>query len=139
MNVIWKRPDGFHGASPQDFLVVDVGNQSRLWLHKSDHKNFPFRISGGWKEAEASQQLNNLVNLLPKNSKDWVDHLLVKYNDSMADDAKVFLDDLKNWTSGLKNHLKGDTWEVDIMRNALNVLVEKLDESRESFLKRASH
>ena len=26
MHVIWKRPDGFHGADPSDFMVVNLGN-----------------------------------------------------------------------------------------------------------------
>ena len=54
-SVIWKRPDGFHGANPSDFMVVDIGSESRLWLHKSDFENFPFRISGSWSGEKDSK------------------------------------------------------------------------------------
>ena len=67
MHLIWKRPDGFHGASPTDFRVVDLGGRSRLWLHKVDRDQYPFRIAGGWEEKDGSVLLNNLIELIPGN------------------------------------------------------------------------
>ena len=40
MHVIWKRPDGFHAASPADFEVVELTSSAKLWLHKRDQENF---------------------------------------------------------------------------------------------------
>ena len=50
MNVIWKRPDGFHNASPSDYVTVDITSNAKIWLHKRDQENFPFRVSGDWQE-----------------------------------------------------------------------------------------
>ena len=71
-SVIWKRPDGFHGAAPEDFVVVDIGGESRLWLHKTDHDNFPFRVSGTWQGEDLSKKVNKLVNLISKQKKEWL-------------------------------------------------------------------
>lgn len=119
MHVVWKRPDGFHDADPADFMVVNLGNRSKIWLHKRDHSWFPFRVAGGWQESEATQRLNSLVNLLPKDDKAWADALSKLYDDSMGDDPTRFLDDISRWLVDLRNHLKGDTWELDIMGQAL--------------------
>ena len=119
MHVIWKRPDGFHGADPSDFMVVELSSSSKLWLHKKDSVWFPFRIAGGWQEQESTQRLNLLVNLLRKPEQDWVDALLKIYDDSMGDDPNKFVDDIQSWLIDLKGHLKGDTWEMEIMAQAL--------------------
>ena len=34
MHLIWKRPDGFHKSTPDDFTVLDIDSSSRIWLHK---------------------------------------------------------------------------------------------------------
>ncbi|MEZ4741934.1 MAG: hypothetical protein R3B45_05725 [Bdellovibrionota bacterium] len=52
MHVVWKRPDGYHGASPSDYRVVEINESSNLWLHKRDTDWFPFRVSGGWKDVK---------------------------------------------------------------------------------------
>lgn len=135
MHVIWKRPDGFHGADPADFIVVNLGNHSKIWLHRKDDQHFPFRIAGGWQESEASTRLNRLVNLLPKDEKAWVDALLRIFNDSMGDDPARFVDDIARWVTDLRNHLKGDTWELDIMNQALSEVAGKLSSARDAFLK----
>jgi hypothetical protein len=138
MHVIWKRPDGFHGADPADFQVVDLGGQSRIWLHKRDHAHFPFRISGGWQETEATTRLNMLVNLLAGTDRTWSDTLLKIFNDSMGDDAARFLDDMRRWVGDLRAHLKGDTWELDIMNQALTQVEARLGAVRSEFLERAA-
>ena len=71
MKVIWKRPDGFLGSDPSDFSVFEMASKSKLWLHKKDHENFPFRISGGWQDEESTRKLNVLVNLLSQNEESW--------------------------------------------------------------------
>lgn len=134
MHVIWKRPDGFHDANPADFMVVNLGNRSKLWLHKRDHSWFPFRVAGGWQESEATQRLNRLVNLLPQDDQAWVDALLKIFDDSMGDDAARFIDDLTRWVLDLRNHLKGDTWEIDIMSQALAEVGERVGRTKVPFV-----
>lgn len=126
MKVIWKRPDGFHGAAPADYTVIDVGGKSKIWLHKTDAKNFPFRISGGWQDEDATARLNRLVNLLNKEPREWVTHLKKAMDDSQAENASVFLRDTKDWLEQLKSKLKGDTWETTIMMEALSEVIHKI-------------
>ena len=137
MHVVWKRPDGFHGAAPTDYEVFNLGGHSKLWLHRSDHSHYPFRIAGGWQESEATKRLNNLVNLLPKKDPDWLSTLQSLFNDTMADDAGKFIDDLIGWIIDLKQHLKGDTWELEIMTQAVEEVAERLKDVRPAFLKAA--
>ena len=137
MHVVWKRPDGFHGADPADFMVVNLGNRSKIWLHKRDHAWFPFRVAGGWQESEATQRLNKLVNLLSQGDDAWVDALSKLYDDSMGDDPARFLDDISRWLVDLRNHLKGDTWELDIMSQALAEVEGRLAKVRDDVLKAA--
>jgi hypothetical protein len=130
MHVIWRRPDGFHGADPSDFVVVNVGNHSKLWLHKRDHEHFPFRITGGWQESEASARLNALVNLLAKDPAAWTASLAKMFHDQLGEDPISFINDLVSWTQDLRHHLKGDTWEVEIMDQALTEVVSRLESSK---------
>ncbi|MBC7661505.1 MAG: hypothetical protein H7249_17550 [Chitinophagaceae bacterium] len=134
MHLIWKRPDGFHGASPTDFRVVDLGGRSRLWLHKVDRDQYPFRIAGGWEEKDSSVLLNNLVNLLESDDKAWLEYLDRAMDHSLKEDRKVFIDDLLSWLTELQLHVKGDTWETEILREALTVLSERLGVLRERFM-----
>jgi len=126
MKVVWKRPDGFHGASPTDFKVVELDGHSKIWLHKSNHDWFPFRIAGDWGEEEATQKLNRLVNLLDAEKSQWVNYLAETYANSSAEQPKTFINDTLNWLSVLKTNLKGDTWEIDIMTKALSLVEEKI-------------
>lgn len=134
MHLIWKRPDGFHGASPTDFLVLELGGHSRLWLHKSDKDQYPFRIAGGWEEKDSSVLLNNLVNLLPYKEQDWLTYLHRALDNSMKDDPKAYIDELVVWLNDLKSHAKGDTWETEILREALGTIAERLAGLREHFI-----
>jgi len=127
MHVIWKRPDGYHGASPTDFRIVEVGgNKNRIWLHNSDNQWFPFRISGGWQEQEATQKLNQLVNLLGSSDEEWVKHMSSMYHHSMSDDSKKFFTELANWLTDLKQHIKGDTWELEVLSSTLDDVAKKV-------------
>ena len=126
MHVIWKRPDGFHGAEPEDFRSVEIEGRAKIWLHKSDHSNFPFRISGGWQETEATTRLNHLINLIGSDDKNWVDCLSTIYNDSMKDEPEKFLSETTRWLGDLRGHLKGDTWEVDIMNQVISTVIDRI-------------
>lgn len=129
-NVIWKRPDGFHGASPTDFKVVHLSNQLKIWLHLRDQTNFPFRIAGGWQEEESTARLNRLINLLDQDDPVWRDALVKIFDDSMGDNAVKHIDDLVLWITQLKSYLKGDTWELEIMGQALDDVIGHLHQAR---------
>jgi hypothetical protein len=137
MHLTWKRPDGFHGASPSDFRVVDLGGRSRIWLHNNDRDQYPFRIAGGWEEKDNSVLLNNLINLLEESDKRWLEYLNRALDHSIKEDRKVFVDDLQSWLSELQQHVKGDTWETEILTEALSVLKERVGELRERFIANA--
>jgi hypothetical protein len=126
MHVVWKRPDGFHGSKPSDFDAVSVGGRANLWLHKKDHEHFPFRVSGDWKEDEASKKLNRLINLFGQPRESWVSHLNGLYAHGNFDDSKSFVTDLDAWLHRLQDHLKGDTWEVEIMNQTLLELRQQI-------------
>ncbi|MGE0172771.1 MAG: hypothetical protein AB7T49_08300 [Oligoflexales bacterium] len=138
MHVIWKRPDGFHEASPSDYSVFELNGHAKLWLHKKDKDQYPFRISGGWEEGDSTVKLNNFVNLLPQPDKDWVSYLVNIYNNSMKSDAETFFNEKVAWLNGLKSHLKGDTWEVDILEQAIELTKKKLESVKLKFLEQVS-
>lgn len=119
MKVIWKRPDGFHGAKPSDYYVVQVANNANIWLHKSDSDNFPFRISGGWQDEEATSKLNQLVNLLGKPEDAWLSYLVNDFHHSHAENGDLYLQNLDKWLAQLLGNLKGDNWEIIIMQEVL--------------------
>lgn len=119
MFVVWKRPDGYHDATPEDFKVVTLENRARIWLHKTDRSWYPFRIAGGWQESEATQRLNGLINLLGDDESERLENLRHTFHNSMSDDSGVFVTEQVKWLTELENHLKGDTWEIDIMGQVL--------------------
>jgi hypothetical protein len=135
MKVIWKRPDGFHEAAPSDYSVVEVSENSRIWLHKKDKENYPFRVSGGWADEDASQKLNHLVNLIPKSSKEWVSYLTELFNHSSTDSPENFLKKEMEWLDELGKNLKGDTWELEIMSETLKTLKHRFEKYTQEFLK----
>lgn len=126
MHVIWKRPDGYLSASPQDFRVVEIGKSGRLWLHRTDREWFPFQVSGGWQDAESTQRLNQLVNLFGIDDKDGLLILNKLLDHSRVEDLKNFIEEEINWIATLKPSLKGDTWEVEILANVFDELTKKL-------------
>lgn len=138
MFVVWKRPDGYHDATPSDFHIAEVGNRARLWLHKSDHEWYPFRISGGWQESDATRRLNGLVNLIGERDEKWSDFLVNAFHHSMTDDPRAFLADQAKWLGDLKGHLKGDTWEVEIMTQVLEEVSSRLGGLEAKFVAAAS-
>jgi hypothetical protein len=48
------------------------------------------------------------------------------FHDQMGDDAAKFVDELSRWVIELRSHLKGDTWELDIMNQALTEVIERI-------------
>ncbi len=126
MKVIWKRPDGFHGAKPSDYYVVQVANNANIWLHRSDRDNFPFRISGGWQDEEATCKLNRLVNLLGRTQAEWLEYLRQDFHHSRAESAEAYSQALNAWLTSLQSNLKGDHWEIIIMEEVLQDLRQQL-------------
>ena len=126
MHVIWKRPDGYLSASPQDFRVVEVGNSGRLWLHKTDREWFPFQVSGGWQDSESTQRLNQLVNLFGTDESEGLQSVKKLLDHSRAEDLKSFLEQEMIWVATLESCLKGDTWEIEILANVFLELNKKL-------------
>lgn len=135
MHLIWKRPDGFHGASPADFTTIDLGQETRLWVHKTDKDQYPFKISGSWEENEATVRLNNLVNLVPEPKKKWVDHLINLFSHTMKDNSQEFFNDLMEWLNELQQNIKGDSWEVEILKQSLAATEKRLLDAKDDFLK----
>ena len=135
MHVVWLRPDGFHGAVPTDYKVVELGGAGRLWLHKEDTDGYPFRVSGGWEDEDASKKLNGLVNLISQDAESWVVYLRDAFSHSMGDDPAKFYGDLGDWLIELDSHVKGDSWEVDIIRQAFVELKANLGRVEPAFMK----
>ncbi len=126
MNVIWKRPDGFMGAKPEDYQTLDLGGHSNIWLHKSNQNSYPFRVSGGWEEDKQTRRLNRLVNLLAVEEDQMRTFLEQEFEHSMASDWEGFKAELGSWLGELKNVVKGDTWEVEIIAKALEQVEERV-------------
>jgi len=135
MNLIWKRPDGYHGATPSDFTTISIDGHSKLWVHKTDHDTFPFRISGGWEEEEQSKKLNNLVNLIGKPDTEWVLYLSKIYADNLDDDPKQFSANIITWLDELSSLIKGGNWEIEIIKKAIEGIKLKLIAINDNFVK----
>ncbi len=138
MHVVWKRPDGFHDATPQDFYTIELAGHSRIWLHKTDRDWYPFRVSGGWQESEATKRLNRLINLLNQPQESWIEQLSKTYHHSMADNPEEYFQNVVTWIADLKGHLRGDNWELDIMNQTISEVERQLNAAKEAFLKAVS-
>jgi hypothetical protein len=95
---------------------------------------FPFRIAGGWQEREATQKLNQLVNLINSPPDEWAKHLAYVFDHSMHDDPTKFFDETLTSVQQLKPHLKGDTWETEIMSHVLDEIAVQMSTSKGKFL-----
>ena len=126
MHLVWKRPDGFHKANPNDFMVVDIDSHSRIWLHKKDCENYPFRVSGGWEDEEGTQRINQLANLLAQPEKNWEKTLETNFANSKQETYIAFLQHLDLWLDKLQVCAKGDTWEIEIITRVLQELKARL-------------
>ena len=117
MHVIWRRPDGFHNSHPNDYILQTVAKNSNLWLHKKDRDFYPFRISGGWQDEDATKELNQLVNLLRGSYADWLKWFKVCYFESPKDNFNDYIKDRTLWLESLLDCLSGDKWEIQITYN----------------------
>jgi len=136
MKVVWKRPDGYHGATPSDYRVIKINEDSNIWLHKKDSEWFPFRVSGGWQDEDATIKLNSFINLIGKEDSEWLDHLTNNFGHSEAKDAETYYKETLIWFSELKNNLKGDTWEIEIMATVISITEKNIADSHDGFIKK---
>ena len=97
MHVVWKRPDGFHSVSPSDFRVAEINSTARIWLHKKDTENYPFRISGGWQDEEATKRINTWINLVGEPAEKWLEKLLIEHSNSSIDEPAKFTAKLREY------------------------------------------
>lgn len=131
MHVIWKRPDGFQNALPDDFRRIALSNGAHLWLHRHELDWYPFQVSGDWEGQDQTKRLNRLVNMLDAPFSSWKSYLEQlsdnefgeKESQSVVEMASV----LKQWVSELEQSAKGHTWEIEIVRCALKDIIIKLD------------
>lgn len=126
MNVIWKRPDGYHDAAPSDYYTYELGNRYSIWLHKKDKLEYPLRISGGWEDQASTEKLNRFVNLLPSPDEDWI-QVIKKDLDNSMDDKEQFFDALFSWIEELNKHLKGEHWELLVLEQILKAVRKRLE------------
>lgn len=120
MHVIWKRPDGFQNALPEDFRRVQLSNGAQLWLHRHEIDWYPFQVSGDWTGQEQTKRLNRLVNLLDAPETAWKHFLEHYYDDEMGEGTtSAACQGIATWIGELKNHVRGNTWEMEIVNCAL--------------------
>jgi hypothetical protein len=128
MHVIWKRPDGFQNAVPEDFRRVALSNGAQLWLHRHELDWYPFQVSGDWTGQEQTKRLNRLVNLLDSPDSAWRHFLEHYYDDEMGEGTvSSAVQGISTWMDDLKSHIRGNTWEMEIINCALADIRKKLD------------
>jgi hypothetical protein len=129
MHIIWKRPDGFQNAQPEDFRRVPLSNGAQLWLHRHELDWYPFQVSGDWAGQDQTVRLNRLVNLVDATDSAWI-HFLEHYSDDELAPTEHSVsgsyDLIVRWIEELKDALKGNTWEVEIMGCALADIQERV-------------
>ncbi len=127
MHVIWKRPDGFHNAVPEDFRRAGLSNGAQLWLHRSETDWYPFQISGDWTGQEQTKRLNKLVNLLDAPDAAWRHFLEHYYDDEMGENSVgSAVQSIGTWIDELKEHIRGNTWETEIITCAFADIKERI-------------
>jgi hypothetical protein len=128
MHIIWKRPDGFQNALPEDFRRIELSNGAHLWVHRHELDWYPFQVSGDWRGQQQTTRLNRLVNLLESPDSAWSNFLEHYYDDELKElGLKATSEHLKTWISELKNAVKGENWEVQIIVCALTDIFDRLE------------
>lgn len=131
MHVIWKRPDGFQNALPQDFRRVGLSDGTHLWLHNHDSDWYPFQVSGDWSGQEDTKKLNHLVNLLGADDALWKSFLEKLSNQDFTHQNTTssgqIAKELLVWLRTIEQGVRGNTWEIEIIRCALSDIREKLN------------
>ncbi len=128
MHIIWKRPDGFQNAVPEDFRRVQLSNGAQLWLHRHELDWYPFQVSGDWAGQDQTVRLNRLVNLVDANDAAW-SHFMEHLHDddfSKGQTLQASAVELINWIEEIKSSVKGTTWELDIIVCAFSDLQTRL-------------
>lgn len=127
MHLIWKRPDGFRDALPEDFRRVALSNGTRLWLHRQELEWYPFQVSGDWGGQDETQKVNRLVNMLDAPDSEW-QHFIVHYYDDVLEDraTESAVETICSWIDDLKGTSRGNTWEQEIVTCALNDVQTRL-------------
>lgn len=127
MHIIWKRPDGFQNAQPEDFKRIQLSNGAHLWVHRTELDWYPFQVSGDWKGQHLTNRLNRLVNLLDASPAEWINFLEHYQDDEVKESSlKATATLLLQWVSELDKAIKGETWEADIMSCALHDIASHL-------------
>jgi len=122
MHIIWKRPDGFQNAQPEDFRRVPLSNGAQLWLHRHELDWYPFQVSGDWAGQDQTVRLNRLVNLVDATDAAWMSFLGHYHDDELTPQEQSLgsaCDAIVQWIEDLKGAVKGNTWETEIMTCAL--------------------
>ncbi|MES2615552.1 MAG: hypothetical protein V4591_09065 [Bdellovibrionota bacterium] len=131
MHVIWKRPDGFQNALPEDFRRVALSNGAQLWLHRHEQEWYPFQVSGDWSGQPDTKRLNRLINKIDASDAAWksfLEHSLddeIGNNSATATLASVAKEHME-WLRTVDKAVKGNAWEVEIVRCALADVMEKV-------------
>jgi hypothetical protein len=129
MHIIWKRPDGFQNALPEDFRRIELSNGAHLWVHRHELDWYPFQVSGDWLGQQQTTRLNRLVNLLESSDAAWRNFLEHYYDDELKEpDLKTTAEHLTKWLDELKSSAKGETWEVHIIQCALADIHKRLSD-----------
>ncbi len=130
MHIIWKRPDGFQNALPQDFRRVSLSNGAHLWLHRHELEWYPFQVSGDWSGQLDTKRLNRLVNMIDASRAAWQSYLEHSFDDELGNRANSSLPSIAfenlEWLKIFERAIKGNTWEIEIVRCALNDVMEKV-------------
>lgn len=130
MHVIWKRPDGFQNALPDDFRRIALSNGAHLWLHRHELDWYPFQVSGDWEGQDQTKRLNRLVNMLDAPQSSWKTYLEQISDDNFEiKEGQTFIEITKSlisWVAELEQSAKGHTWEIEIVRCALHDVLNNL-------------
>ena len=135
MHIIWKRPDGFQNAQPEDFRRVPLSNGAQLWLHRPELDWYPFQVSGDWAGQDQTVRLNRLVNLVDATDAAWMSFLDHYHDDELAPQEHSLVsacDSIVQWLEELKDAVKGNTWEIEIMACAFGDVQARVGRVKES-------
>lgn len=131
MHVIWKRPDGFQNALPQDFRRVGLSDGTHIWLHVHDSDWYPFQVSGDWSAQEDTKKLNQLTHLLDADEGQWKEYLEKMRDRDFSQQSEVscalIAKETLVWLRKIEQGIRGNTWEVEIIRCALSDIRSKLN------------
>ena len=56
------------------------------------------------------------------------------YDHSMSDDREKYVANIISWLEELSKCAKGDTWEVEIMQQAVNYTKNRVEKAKDKFL-----